>query len=67
MVNVGFVSKGFKDKKVNLKDRNKHEALLARLSRMLAYRKGASKRKTLLFKVLDELRSVMTQSLFYTC
>jgi len=67
MANVGFVSKGFKDKKVNLKNRNKHEALLARLSRMLAYRKGASKRKTLLFKVLDELRSVMTQSLFYTC
>jgi len=67
MANVAFVSKGFKGEKDNLEDRNKHEALLVRLSRVLAYRKGATKRKTLLFKVLNQLRSVITQSLFYTC
>ena len=71
MANVGFVSKGFKGKKDNLKDRNKHEALLVCLSRVLTNRKGASRRKTRLFKsiqeVLDELRSVKTQSLFHTC
>ena len=71
MVNVGFVSKGFKVKKDNLKDRSKHEALLVRLSRVLPNRKGASRRKACLFKSiqegLDELRGVKTQSLFYTC
>jgi len=71
MANEGFVSKELKGKKDNLKDRNKHEALLVRLSKVLTNRKDASTGKTGLFKsmqeVLDELRSVMTQSLFYTC
>jgi len=71
MANVGFVSKEFKGKKDNLKDRNKHEAPLVRLSRVLPNGKGTSRRKTGLFKsmqeVLDKSRSVMTQALFYTC
>ena len=41
MANVGSLSKGFKDKKYNdRKDRNKDEVPV---SRVLAYRKGASK------------------------
>ena len=43
MANVGFVSEGFKDKNHNdRKDRNIYEAPV---SRALAYRKGASKKK----------------------
>ena len=60
-----FASKGFKGKTDNLKDRNKHEAPLASVSRVLTNRKGALRRKACLFKsiqeVLDELRSVMTE------
>ena len=41
MANVGFVLEGFKEKKYNDRnDRNKYEAPV---SRVLAYRKGASK------------------------
>jgi len=69
MANVGFVSKGFKGKKDNLKDRNKHEALLVRLSKVLTNRKGASRGKARLFKsiqeVLDKLRSVKTVAVLH--
>ena len=58
-------------KAINPKDRNKYAAPLARLSKVMAYRKrGASRRKAFLFKTmqeaLDKLRSVKTQTLFYT-